>query len=150
MEREFLTRTDWFENGIRPALLRRTAIGAMIIAGCIIWWFIVKTWIPVVVVLFVVAERAFELVSIPSTKKLIASMRVTASETGLMFYGDRIKGGVHYPWSSLRASLKRERDGSVSSIQIQDTTRKGSKLRLVGYQAMDELGDLIRQYAQES
>lgn len=73
MELSFRTRSDWFEVGIRPALLRRTVVGAVIIALCVVWWLQSRGWIPLVVIVLVVSERTFELMSIRSTKELLAS-----------------------------------------------------------------------------
>ena len=149
MERIFRTRADWFEVRIRPALLRRTLIGAVIIGLCAVWWSQTRTWIPLTVITLVIAERAYEFLSIPSTRKIVASNTITASDRGLLLSGARFESGVLYPWSSLRASLIRAKDGAVDSITIADTARRGSKVRLLGYEAMDELGSLIEKNAVE-
>lgn len=67
-----------------------------------------------------------------------------------MLSGAKIEQGVLYPWSSLRASLARAKDGSVIKITVVDTAQKGSKISLVGYEGMDELGALIENNAIES
>lgn len=150
MEQSFRTRSDWFEVGIRPALLRRTVVGAVIIALCLAWWFLSRGWIPLVIIGVVVAERAFEFMSVSSTKELLASSKVTVSDRGLLLSGAKLDQSVLYPWSSLRASLGRAKDGSVTKITIADTAQKGSKISLVGYEGMDELGTLIENNAIES
>ena len=150
MERIFRTRADWFEVRIRPALLRRTLIGAVIIGLCAVWWSQTRTWIPLTVIALVIAERGYEFLSIPSTRKIVASNTITASDRGLLLSGSRFESGVLYPWSSLRASLFRAKDGAIDSITIADTARRGRKVRLLGYEAMDELGSLIEKNAVES
>ena len=150
MEQSFRTRSDWFEVGIRPALLRRTVIGAVIIALCLAWWLQTRGWIPLVVIGLVVFERAFEFMSVRSTKELLASSEVTVSDRGLFLSGAKLEQGVLYPWSTLRASLARAKDGSVTKITVVDIAQKGSKISLIGYEDMDELGTLIENNAIES
>jgi len=150
MKHTFRISPDWFEVGICPAIQRRTVVGALIIAACIAWWLVTKTWYPIIVALFVVVGRAYEYISIPNTKKMISALHVTTSSTGLEFFGQGIRGGVLYPWSSMSASLRRAPDGSISSITIKDLARKRSKVLLMGYETMNELGTLIEQNAHES
>jgi len=146
-DRVFEARPDWYEAGIRPRIVRRTAIAFLVLVVSAAWWWVAGSWIPVVVALAVVLERTFEFANISTTKKLIASMRVTVSADGLMLSGGGMESVTFYPWRTLRAHTERTDDGRVSTITIEDATRERSTITLKGYEAMDELSDVIEQHS---
>ena len=150
MERTFHTRSDWFEAMIMPAIWRRSIVAAIIFLGCIVAWFIYKSWVPLVLATIVFADRVFEFTHIPSTKRLIGSDSVVVSEKGLSFFGAGIKGCVLYPWSSLSYETNKQKVGQPESVTIRDNARKRSKLKLCGYKSMGELVALIERNAGRS
>ena len=150
MEKVFHTQSDWFEVKIIPAIRRRTIFAVFILAICVVAWLYYESWVPLVIGTLVVVERVFEFVHIPSTKKTIGSLNVSISETGLSFRGAGIKGSVLYPWSSLTFKTQSENGGTIESITIEDKNRKGSKVKLSGYESMGELIALIEENAGKS
>ena len=150
MERTFHTRSDWFEAKIKPAIWRRTIFAVIIFSGCIVAWFVYKSWVPLVLAIIVFADRVFELAHIPSTKRIIGSTSVVVSEKGLSFFGAGIKGCVLYPWNSLSFETNKQKAGQSESVTIRDNARKKSKVELVGYEAMGELVALIERNAGRS
>jgi len=150
MEKVFHTQPDWFETKIVPEIRRRTIIGAIILSLCIAVWLYYESWVFLAVGGLVVAERVFEFAHIPSTKKTIGSLSVAISETGLSFRGAGIKGSVLYPWSSLSFKIQKDKGGTIESITIEDKIRKGSKVKLSGYEAMGELVAFIEHNAGKS
>lgn len=150
MEKAFHTQSDWFETKIIPAIRRRTIIAVIILALCVVAWLYYDSSIPLVIGAFVVAERVFEFANIPSTKKTIGSLSVAITETGLSFSGAGIKGSVLYPWASLTFKIERKNDETPKSITIEDQARKGSKVKLSGYESMGELVALIEGNASKS
>jgi hypothetical protein len=150
MEKIFHTQTDWFEAKIMPAIKRRTIYASLILVICVFAWVYFESWIPIVIGMLVVAERVFEIAGIPSTKNIISSLSVSASEKGLSFTGAGIKGNLLYPWSSLSFKVQNEQSGTIEAITIEDKNRKRSKIKLVGYEAMSELFALIKENAGKS
>ena len=120
-ERVFEARPDWYESGVRPRILRRTAIACLVLAASAAWWFLTGAWVAVVVIVAVVLERMFEFANASNTRKMIESMRVTVSDEGLMLTGAGLETGAFYPWRSLRADSEISEDGSVSSITIEES-----------------------------
>lgn len=150
MDQVFRTRDDWFGIRIKPAIIRRTIIGIILIAIGVYWWQSTQSLIPVVLTIAVILERIFEFVNIPSTKIIIASNTVACSDDGLLFRSNIIKGGVLYPWDSMKATFKNYTDGRVKFITVEDTSRKGSKIKLEGYVAMNDLKSIIEQRAKNT
>lgn len=145
MEQVFQTRDDWFDIRIKPAIIRRTIIGIILVAMGIYWWQSTQTLIPVVLTVVVILERIYEFVNIPSTKIIIASNTVACRDDGLLFRSNLIKGGVLYPWDTIQATIKNNAEGRVKFIAIEDTSRKGSKIKLEGYIDMNDLKSIIEQ-----
>ncbi len=150
MEKVFHTQPDWFEINVVPAIRRRTIVAAIIFVSCIAAWVYFESWLPLATGVLVIAERIFEFAHIPSTKKTIGPMSVTATEAGLSFRGAGINGNVLYPWSSLNFKTKKDNGGDPEVIIIEDTNRKRSKVELTGYEDMGELIALIEGNANKS
>jgi len=150
MEKIYHTQSDWFETKIIPAIRRRTIIAVILLVFCVVAWFYYESMIPLVIGAFIVAERMFEFAHIPSTKKTFGLLSVAILETGLSFRGTGIKGSVLYPWASLSFKIQRENDKAPESITIEDKARKGSKVKLSGYEKMGELVALIESNTDKS
>lgn len=150
MAKIFQLKPDWFETKIMPAIQKRSIIAAFIILFCVIAWLYYESLAPLIIVVFVVAERIFEYVQIPSTKNLLSSMSVAISESGLLFQCRGINGGILYPWSSLSFKINKNKLGMPEEIIIEDKTRKGSKVPLTGYEDMSELTTQIENHANQS
>lgn len=146
-DRAFEARPDWYEAGIRPRIIRRSAIAFVVLVVSAAWWWIAGSWIPVVIALAVVLERTFEFANISTTKRLIASMRVTVAADGLRLSGGGMESATFYPWRTLKAHTERSDDGRVSTITIEDATRERSTITLKGYESMDELSDVIERHS---
>ena len=142
MEKAFQTQSDWFESKIIPRIRRRTIIGAFIIVLCVIAWLYYDSWIPLAIALFVLIERIFDFAHIPTTKKIIGSLNISVEENGLSFRGSGIKGNVVYPWSSLKYEILKGKNGVPEILIVENTSLKGSKVKLSG---MEKMGELISQ-----
>ena len=144
MDRIFRQRENWFQVGVVPRIRRRTIVGVLLIGLCIAAWLYWGSWMPVVVIAIVVAERVFEFAHIPKTKDIIRSLNIRATDIGLDFHGSGINGSVVYPWSSLTYTIVNSDSGEPEAILIEDRARKNSKQKLVGYEGMSELAALIK------
>ena len=139
----FCTRPDWYQTQVWPAIRRRTVIAVGLLLLLCIWWVVSWSWIPLACIAVVVSERLFELLSLSSTKRIVASIKATATENGLI-----VESGAHaslYPWRSLQATFSQDGSGNVRSITINNPAKKRARLELVSLENMDSLATIIRE-----
>jgi len=145
MEQEFKGSPDHFKRVIQPAIFRRTYIGIAIVVGCIIWWLSTHTWLPIVLIAIVLLERLYELSSIRNTKEIVSSQNVAVDNNGLIMSNDRLKAKLFFPWLTLKYKSKKDSNGIVESIEIEDSAVSSSKLKIIGLEDMNGLEKLIIQ-----
>ena len=54
-----------------------------------------------------------------------------------------VNGRMFYPWLSVRGLYNKKHKGKDSGITIEDTSRKKSKIKIMGYENMDDLNSII-------
>jgi len=143
MEQEFKRSPDHFKKVIKPAILRRTYIGAAIIVACFMWWLSTRSWLPVGLIAIVVLERLFEITSIKNTKDIVSSQNVTVNDNGLVISNERLNAKLIFPWTTMKYKSKKGDNGIVELIEIEDTAVTKSRVRIIGLEDMNALEDLI-------
>lgn len=149
MNQIFKHREDWFEVGVAPAIRRRTIIGALLLGLCIAAWLNWESWVPLGLAVLVLAERVFEFAHIRRTKEIIASLNVRVNDSGLALSMSGAQHPIIYTWPSLSYKVVNSSSGAPKAILIKDRARKNSNLKLVGFERMNELVDLIKHNAKK-